>query len=167
MEQAAGGRVRPLGRRSPNLRRNREVLVRHRSGQLLPDQRGRRARHRRDDLDDPRTAVRLRQPRAGGRRGHHRADRQSAVRLTSAPELLPTPWGTAGQYLPPGASASLLRITAFFHGHGGLHPALVLTAWMAVGVALYLLGEGISQRRSRPSGPMTATEEDQASVAEA
>jgi hypothetical protein len=43
--------------------------------------------------------------------------------LTSAPELLPTPWGTAGQYLPPGASASLLRITAFFHRHGGLHPA--------------------------------------------
>ncbi len=42
--------------------------------------------------------------------------------LTSAPELLPTPWGTAGQYLPPGASASLLRSTAFFHGHGGLHP---------------------------------------------
>jgi hypothetical protein len=33
--------------------------------------------------------------------------------LTTAPELLPTPWGTAGQYLPPGASASLLRITAF------------------------------------------------------
>ncbi len=39
-----------------------------------------------------------------------------------------------------------LRITAFFHGHGGLHPALVLTAWMA-DVALYLLGEGTGQRR--------------------
>lgn len=87
--------------------------------------------------------------------------------LTSAPELLLTPWGTAGQYLPPGASASLLRITAFFHGHGGLHPALVLTVWMAVGVALYLLGEGTRQRRSRPSGPMTATEGDQAVVTEA
>ncbi len=87
--------------------------------------------------------------------------------LTTAPELLPTPWGTAGQYLPPGASASLLRSTAFFHGHGGLHPALVLTAWMAAGVALYLLGEGTGQRRSRQPAPVTATEDGRAEVAEA
>ncbi|MEU2126651.1 hypothetical protein, partial [Nocardia niwae] len=35
---------------------------------------------------------------------------------TSAPELLPQPWGAIGQLLPPGAAASLLRSIAFFDG---------------------------------------------------
>ena len=38
--------------------------------------------------------------------------------LAAAPELLPAPWGTIGQFLPPGAGATLLRAVAFFDGAG-------------------------------------------------
>ena len=38
--------------------------------------------------------------------------------LSSAPEMLPSGWGTLGQWLPQGANATLLRSTAFFDGAG-------------------------------------------------
>ena len=56
--------------------------------------------------------------------------------LTSAPELLPQPWGTVGQFLPPGAGGSLLRSVAFFDGAGAAVPAWVLAAWAGVGLLL-------------------------------
>ncbi|HEV8165543.1 MAG TPA: hypothetical protein VGR74_14040, partial [Actinomycetota bacterium] len=56
--------------------------------------------------------------------------------LTSAPELLPQPWGVVGQFLPPGAGGSLLRSVAFFDGAGAAVPALVLAAWAGVGLLL-------------------------------
>ena len=36
--------------------------------------------------------------------------------LTSAPEMLPAPWGAIGQLLPPGATGTLLRNVALFDG---------------------------------------------------
>lgn len=59
---------------------------------------------------------------------------------TSAPELLPTGWGALGQWLPPGAMTTLLRSVAYFGGAGALQPALVLTGWIALGLALAALG---------------------------
>jgi hypothetical protein len=56
--------------------------------------------------------------------------------LTSAPELLPQPWGAVGQLLPPGAGGTLLRSVAFFDGAGAAAPAWVLGAWAGVGLAL-------------------------------
>ena len=56
--------------------------------------------------------------------------------LTSAPELLPQPWGVVGQFLPPGAGGSLLRSVAFFDDAGAAVPALVLAAWAGVGLLL-------------------------------
>ena len=44
--------------------------------------------------------------------------------LTSAPELLPQPWGALGQLLPPGAGGTLLRSVAFFDGGGWRHRRL-------------------------------------------
>lgn len=64
---------------------------------------------------------------------------------TSAPELLPQPWGALGQLLPPGAAASLLRSVAFFDGAGAGAPLLVLLAW--AGAALALLGVGMLRER--------------------
>lgn len=58
---------------------------------------------------------------------------------TSAPELLPAPWGAVGQALPPGAGATLLRGTAFFDGAGAAGPVWILLGWLAVGVALLVL----------------------------
>jgi hypothetical protein len=56
--------------------------------------------------------------------------------LNSAPEMLPSGWGELGQWLPQGATATLLRSTAFFDGAGSTMPILVLTCWTASGVAL-------------------------------
>jgi hypothetical protein len=56
--------------------------------------------------------------------------------LASAPELLPSGWGTLGQLLPPGASATLLRSTAYFGGAAATEPVVVLSTWVAVGLAL-------------------------------
>ncbi len=56
--------------------------------------------------------------------------------LGSAPELLPRPWGTLGQLLPPGAGGTLLRSVAFFDGAAAARPALVLGCWALVGLAL-------------------------------
>lgn len=65
---------------------------------------------------------------------------------TSAPELLPQPWGALGQLLPPGASASVLRSVAFFDGAGVGTPLLVVSAW--AGLAVVLLVIGIVRARS-------------------
>ena len=60
--------------------------------------------------------------------------------LSSAPELLPTPWGAIGQLLPPGATGSLLRDVVFFNGNGIAHPLIVLGCWLLGGLVLYGLG---------------------------
>ncbi|MBL1074587.1 hypothetical protein JK358_09275 [Nocardia sp. 2] len=66
---------------------------------------------------------------------------------TSAPELLPQPWGAIGQLLPPGAAASLLRSVAFFDGAGAAMPLTVLLVW--AGAAVVLLGVA-ALRTGRP-----------------
>jgi hypothetical protein len=60
--------------------------------------------------------------------------------VTSAPELLPAPVGTIGQWLPPGAGASLLRSTAYFNGHGASGQVTVLIVWIALGMAAIAVG---------------------------
>lgn len=69
--------------------------------------------------------------------------------LATGPHWLPDGWATLGQLLPPGASGSLLRVNAFFGGVGDGLPALVLTVWVVVGVALVL----IADRRGRRTAP--------------
>lgn len=60
--------------------------------------------------------------------------------MTSAPELLPAPWGELGQYLTPGAGGTLLRSTAYFDGHGASTAVWVLGAWLAAGAVLFIAG---------------------------
>jgi hypothetical protein len=60
--------------------------------------------------------------------------------VTSAPELLPAPVGAIGQWLPPGAGASLLRSTAYFGGHGAWGHVTVLIVWIALGLAAIAVG---------------------------
>src|SRR5580692_3426329 len=59
---------------------------------------------------------------------------------TSAPELLPAPVGTIGQWLPPGAGANLLRSTAYFGGHGAAGHLTVLIVWIVLGLAAITAG---------------------------
>jgi hypothetical protein len=56
--------------------------------------------------------------------------------VAAAPELLPRPWGEIGQWLPPGAGATLLRSVSFFDGAGATFTGLVLAGWAAVGLLL-------------------------------
>jgi hypothetical protein len=59
----------------------------------------------------------------------------------SAPELLPEPVGAIGQWLPPGAGATLLRSVAYFDGRGAAAPLLTLSVWAALGlVAVFMVG---------------------------
>ena len=59
--------------------------------------------------------------------------------LTGAPEMLPRGWGDAGQWLPQGATATLLRSTAYFSGAGASTALLVLTCWASVGAGLVII----------------------------
>lgn len=70
--------------------------------------------------------------------------------LTSAPEFLPVGWGDAGQWLPQGAMATLLRSTAYFSGTGGSTALLVLTCWASVGAGLVVIAalRGPTARRT-------------------
>jgi hypothetical protein len=67
--------------------------------------------------------------------------------LTSAPEMLPTGWGTLGQFLPPGAAGTALRSVSFFDGAGSGRPFAVLGCWLALG--LVLCGLGAARDRNR------------------
>ncbi|AKH84844.1 membrane protein [Streptomyces sp. CNQ-509] len=68
--------------------------------------------------------------------------------VTSAPELLPEPVGTLGQWLPPGAGGSLVRSVAYFDGNGAAGPLAVLAGWSAAGLALLALGPLLARRRA-------------------
>lgn len=67
--------------------------------------------------------------------------------LNSAPEMLPSGWGTLGQWLPQGATATLLRSTAFFDGAGATAAIAVLACWAFAGTALIVIA-AVRQRRS-------------------
>jgi hypothetical protein len=69
--------------------------------------------------------------------------------LTSAPEMLPSGWGTVGQWLPQGATATLLRSTAFFDGAGATTAIAVLTCWTVAGVGLIVLAAVRQGRAAR------------------
>lgn len=74
---------------------------------------------------------------------------------TSAPQLLPTAVSHIGQWLPPGAGASLLRSTAYFGGHGAAGHLAVLVVWAVAGLAAIVAGHHAPFRfaASRPSPP--------------
>jgi hypothetical protein len=72
--------------------------------------------------------------------------------VSSAPQLLPSPAGTLGQLLPPGAGASLLRSSAFFHGYGsGAHLA-VLAVWAGCGLTAVMASQAVRRRRASAAG---------------
>lgn len=60
--------------------------------------------------------------------------------VAAAPELLPEPWGMVGQWLPPGAGATLLRSAAWFDWAGSTQALLVLGGWSVLGLVLVLVG---------------------------
>jgi hypothetical protein len=90
---------------------------------------------------------------------------------TSAPQLLPAAVGHIGQWLPPGASASLLRSTAYFNGNGAAGHLSVLIIWTALGLAAIFAGHrfrsdlpralpGTARRQSRHRPDTTPAGDD-------
>ena len=71
--------------------------------------------------------------------------------MTSAPEMLPSGWGTLGQLLPPGAAGTALRSVSFFDGAGAARPLVVLACWLLAGVLLCGLGAMRSRGRAVPA----------------
>ncbi|MDQ1040320.1 hypothetical protein QFZ75_006736 [Streptomyces sp. V3I8] len=70
---------------------------------------------------------------------------------SSAPEMLPAPVGVIGQWLPPGAGASLLRSVSFFDGAAASGPALTPAWWSALGLGAILLGGALEHRATGPA----------------
>jgi hypothetical protein len=69
--------------------------------------------------------------------------------LNSAPEMLPSGWGTVGQWLPQGATATLLRSTAFLEGAGATAAIAVLTCWAFAGATPIVIS-AVRRGRSAP-----------------
>jgi hypothetical protein len=76
----------------------------------------------------------------------------------SAPQLLPEPVGRIGQWLPPGASATLLRSVAYFDGAAATGPLLTLTWWAALGLGAVVLGNAL-KTRTKGATPTTGKRE--------
>ncbi|HEY3008908.1 MAG TPA: hypothetical protein VGJ63_12730 [Micromonosporaceae bacterium] len=75
--------------------------------------------------------------------------------VSSAPELLPQPWGAVGQWMPVGAGGSLLRSVTYFGGAGDAQALWVLAGYAGLGLTLVLLGRAsVGPRRPRPSEPI-------------
>ncbi|MEV4033374.1 ABC transporter permease [Streptomyces umbrinus] len=76
----------------------------------------------------------------------------------TAPEMLPDPVGTIGQWLPPGAGVSLLRSISFFDGAAASGPALTLAWWAALGLGAILLGSALKGRKEAKGPTLTEHE---------
>ncbi|MFI5955954.1 ABC transporter permease [Cryptosporangium sp. NPDC051539] len=75
--------------------------------------------------------------------------------IAAGPEFLPAGWGTFGQLMPPGASATLLRSDAFFDGAGAARPLVVLSCWVA-GALVLNAAAGLRNRRRAATPPIPA-----------
>ncbi|MFJ7151280.1 ABC transporter permease [Streptomyces sp. NPDC100445] len=67
--------------------------------------------------------------------------------------LLPSPLGTIGRWLPPGASVNAQHTAVYFRGHQHAFPFLVLTGWAVVSCAVFLIW-----RHRHPGGRPTTPE---------
>ena len=63
---------------------------------------------------------------------------------TSAPEMLPKGVDHVGQWLPPGAGASLLRDTTYFDGNSGAGHLAVLALWSVCGLTAVMFGHWVT-----------------------
>ncbi|MPV89421.1 hypothetical protein GB882_12150 [Georgenia ruanii] len=84
--------------------------------------------------------------------------------LTSAPEMLPSPFGAIGQLLPQGAYGRLVQSVAYLGGGGALRPLLVLLGWLLLGALLLWLARAreVAAGRSRDTEAQIASLEAEA-----
>ncbi|MEU6670986.1 ABC transporter permease [Streptomyces sp. NPDC046727] len=78
---------------------------------------------------------------------------------TSAPEMLPKGVGHIGQWLPPGAGASLLRDTTYFDGNSGAGHLAVLALWSVCGLTAVMFGHWVTGKPRGTQPGVTASGE--------
>ncbi|MFJ9711485.1 ABC transporter permease [Streptomyces sp. NPDC101234] len=78
---------------------------------------------------------------------------------TSAPEMLPRGVDYVGQWLPPGAGASLLRDTTYFDGSAGAGHLAVLVLWSVCGLTAVMFGHWVTGEARRTKTGATASGE--------
>ncbi|GAA2221597.1 hypothetical protein GCM10010413_12130 [Promicromonospora sukumoe] len=71
-------------------------------------------------------------------------------------EFLPWHWGEIGQWLPPGASATLLRDVSYFPDADASAAWLALGLWAGAGVLLSVVGHARTTGRARRAPVLTA-----------
>jgi hypothetical protein len=76
----------------------------------------------------------------------------------TAPEMLPDPWRSVSQLMPPGAGGTVLRNITYFDGNATFTPLIVLSAYAATGFALVLLGDALRRRRRHEPDEIPATD---------
>ncbi|MDE0546706.1 ABC transporter permease [Microbacterium sp. C7(2022)] len=73
-------------------------------------------------------------------------------------EFIAAPWGAFGQWLPPGAAATLLRNLSYFPNADSSFPWLLLGCWALAGLALTLVdvpGRRLARGESAAEHPLT------------
>jgi hypothetical protein len=63
--------------------------------------------------------------------------------------FLPAPWGTIGQWFPPGAGTRLIRDISYFPEVNSTLQWLILAGWTALGLVLMGAGTWLRSRRAR------------------
>lgn len=75
-------------------------------------------------------------------------------------QFYPEPWGAIGQFLVPGAGATLVRDLSYFPNADLVQPWLVLVGWAVLGLVLSIAGHF----RSRPAMRLPAVDYDEGTV---
>ncbi len=78
---------------------------------------------------------------------------------TSAPEMLPKGVDYVGQWLPPGAGASLLRDTTYFDGNADAGHLAVLVLWTVCGLTAVMFGHWVIREPRATKTSATASGE--------
>jgi len=73
--------------------------------------------------------------------------------VTTAWQLMPTPWGHVAQFLPVGATNTGLRSVAFFDGAEAAGPLVVVAVWSFAGTALSMVRHD-PRRATRRAGTL-------------
>jgi len=71
-------------------------------------------------------------------------------------EFLPWHWGAIGQWLPPGASATLLRDVSYFPDADASAAWLALALWAGAGVLLSVAGHARATGSARRAAVLPA-----------
>lgn len=75
--------------------------------------------------------------------------------IATGAQWLPSGVAMIGQLLPPGAAGTLVRSAAYFGGAGGATALIVLSCWVATGLALWFLAP-VLKRKSESVGSEAA-----------